>query len=99
MSVESRVGKLEEEYNEAVDAAYARLLGQLRNEELDALAGPSEPWAGLTDAELEAVGRGLQPPPPGVAEYEPPAWVLRRMWELATPEERRLLGLTEPPEA
>ena len=116
MSVERRVEKLEEQYNEALDAAYARLLSQLSNDELEALAGHG--WEGLTDAEVEAVRQGLRPAPPAVAEYEPPpawvlrvwelatrknasdvqrlelaAWVLRRVWELATPEERRLFGL------
>ena len=95
MSVQRRVEKLEKTHREAVEAACRRLFAQLSDEELDALRGPSESWEQLSDGELRAVATGVRRPPPGLAEYQPPGWVLRRLWELATPEERRLLELEE----
>jgi len=96
MSLTKRVERLEQEHSAAVGAARKRLFSQLTDEELEALAGPAEAWAGLTDAEVLAVGKGLRPAPPGVAAYEPPPEALLRLWELATPEERRLLELPGP---
>lgn len=74
--------------------ASQRILARLSDAELDALAGPTEAWDGMTDAEIEAVARGEAPGPEG-AEYEPPAWIRERLAEIATPEELRLSGWAE----
>jgi hypothetical protein len=101
MSVQRRIEELEKRHGEAVGVAWDRILSQLTDEEIRALAGPQELWDGLSDEEVAAIAKtgrvpaGLQLPE-GLTEYEPPAWVLLRVWELATPAERALLGLGEP---
>jgi hypothetical protein len=86
-NLEARVERLEQRKA----AATERLLAQLSDEELEALAGPG--WSDLTDAEIEAVAHGTRTAPRAVLEYEPPMCVIDRLQELATPAEARLLGL------
>ena len=98
MGLTKRVERLERQSGAAIDAAYSRILTQLTDEELRALAGPEGLWDKLSDGELAAMARSGRVPaglhlPAGLAGYEPPGEVLRRLWELATPRERRLLEL------
>lgn len=71
------------------------ILSRLTKEELEALAGPPEPWEGMTTEEIEAVARGEAPGPEGAEGYEPPRWVRDRLREVATEDELCLSGWAE----
>ena len=88
-----RLARLEHKRRDAQHAVLNRTLPLLTGEELLALIGPLDAWDDYTDSDVEAVIRGERPLPPAAAEYEPPSWVIRRLVELTTPEEQRLLGL------
>lgn len=98
MDVRRRVSELESEREaerrRAADAS-RRILRRLSDRELAALIGAPEAWESLSDAEVEAVARGELEGPEEAVGYAPPAWVRRRLREVASERELRDAGLWE----
>lgn len=91
MTTRTRLQRIERERRRRAAEVGRRVCRQLSDSDLDALAGNL--FDGMSDEQLARIAQGLERPQVEEPPIDPA--VLKRLCDLTTPDEQRLLGLSE----